>query len=101
MKLWRFPQACAGSVTVLKCPIVHRVFYLGGKAQGEYGEPLWCLGRLVRQTAPIGISIHKGVNFGIHLCLLVPQLFLYLSSFTYAIYFVIAFMLEVIYLAIT
>jgi hypothetical protein len=47
---------------------------------------------LCLHTAPT-----ESVNFGTHRCLCVPQLFLYLSSFTYAIYFVIAFVLEVIY----
>jgi hypothetical protein len=45
--LWRLPQACTGSVTALKCPIVDRVFHLGGRARGEYGEPLWHLESLV------------------------------------------------------
>jgi hypothetical protein len=47
VKLWRFPQACTGLVTALKCPIVHRVFHLGERAWGEYDEPPWCLGSLV------------------------------------------------------
>jgi hypothetical protein len=58
-------------------------------------------GALCLHTAPTEISICKGVNFGIHHHLHMPLLFLYTSSFTFAIYFVIAFELEVIYLAIT
>jgi hypothetical protein len=52
---------------------------------------------LCLHTAPTEIYIHKGVNFGMHHRLCVPQLFIYPNSFTYAIYFVIAFVLEVIY----
>jgi hypothetical protein len=41
------PKLCAGSVTALKGPIVDRVFHLGGRARGDYGEPPWHLGSLV------------------------------------------------------
>jgi hypothetical protein len=34
-------------MTALKGPIVDRVFHLGGRARGDYGEPLWRLGSLV------------------------------------------------------
>jgi hypothetical protein len=77
------------------------VFHLGGKAWGEYSETPWHLGSLVLHTTPKEISICMGMNFGIHHRLYVPLLFLYPRSFTYAIYFVIAFVLEVIYLSIT
>ena len=42
-----------------------------------------------------------GRNSVIHHRLRVPRVFLYSSSFTYALYFVIAIVLEVIYIAIT
>jgi hypothetical protein len=47
IKLWRLPQACTDSVTALKCPIVHRIFHIGGGTRGDYSEPLWHLGCLV------------------------------------------------------
>jgi hypothetical protein len=58
-------------------------------------------GALCIHTAPTEISTRKGVNFRIHRCLRVPQLFLYPSSFTYAIYFMMAFVLEVIYILLS
>jgi hypothetical protein len=57
-------------------------------------------GALCLHTAPTEISTHKGVNFGIYHRLRMPCLFLYPSSFTYVIYFVIAIVLEVIYIYI-
>jgi hypothetical protein len=53
-------------------------------------------GALCLHTALTEISTRKSVNLGIHHRLRVPRLFLYPSSFTYAIYFVIAIVLEVI-----
>jgi hypothetical protein len=100
IKLWSCPKLCVGLVTALKSPIVDRVFHLGGRARGDYGEPP-CWGALCLHTAPTEISTRKGVNFGIHRCLRVPRLFLYPSSFTYAIYSVIAFVLEVIYILLS
>jgi hypothetical protein len=51
---------------------------------------------LFLHTAPTESSIRKGVNFGIHRCLLVYRLLLNPSSFTYAFYIVIAFALDVL-----
>jgi hypothetical protein len=100
IELWRLPQAYTGSVTALKCLIVVGSSILVGGLEeimvSHHG--LW--GALCIHTAPTEISTRKGVNFGIHRCLHVPRLFLYPSSFTYAIYFVIAFVLEVIYIYI-
>ena len=56
---------------------------------------------LSHRTSPMEISTRKSVNFGIKSSsprvsvISIPELF------TYALYFVIAFVLEVIYLAIT
>jgi hypothetical protein len=55
-------------------------------------------GALCPHTAPMEISIHKGVNFEIHHLLCVPQLSIYMSSFTYVINFLVAFALKIIYL---
>ena len=41
------PQACTGSVTTLKGPLVDRGFPFGGKARGEYGGPSGLLECLV------------------------------------------------------
>jgi hypothetical protein len=101
IKLWRLPQACTGSVTTLKCPIVHWVFHLVGGLEENAVSLRGIWAALCLHTAPKDICIHKGVNFGIHRCIRVPRLFLFLCSFTYEIYFVIAFVFEVIYLAIT
>ena len=53
---------------------------------------------LCLHTAPTESSTRKGVNFGIHRRLLVHRLLLNPSSFTYALYIVIAFVLDVLYL---
>ena len=58
-------------------------------------------GALCLHTTPTESSIRKGVNFGIHRRLRVPSVIPILELFTNALYFVIAFVLEVIYLAIT
>jgi hypothetical protein len=47
IKLWSCPKLCVGSVTALKGPIVDRVFHLGGRVRGDYGEPPWHLESLV------------------------------------------------------
>jgi hypothetical protein len=46
IKLWRLPQACTGSVTALKGPIVVEALPFGGKARGDYGEPFVVFGEL-------------------------------------------------------
>jgi hypothetical protein len=103
IELWRLPQASTGLVTAHKCPVVVGSFILVGGLEEITVSLRGIWGALCLHTAPMEISTRKGVNFGIHRCLCVPRLFLYPSSFTYAIYFVIAFVLEVIYiyLAIT
>jgi hypothetical protein len=90
-------------MTALKCPIVVGSSILVGGLEEITVSLCGVWGALYLHTAPTEISTRKGVNFGIHCCLRVPRLFIYPSSFTYAIYFLIAFMLEVIYiyLAIT
>jgi hypothetical protein len=93
--MWRLPQACTGSVTALKCPIVVGSSILVGGLEDIAVSLCGVWGALCLHTAPTEISTRKGVNFGIHHCLRVPRLFLYPSSFTYPIYFVIAFVLEV------
>jgi hypothetical protein len=83
-----FPKLCTGSVTALKYPIVIGTSILVGGLEEitvNFGEN----------------SICKGVNFGIHHRLHVPRLFLYPSSFTYAIYFVIAIVLGVLYILLS
>ncbi len=77
-------------------------FPFGGKARGEYGEAFVAFGEpLCLHTAPTESSTHKSVNFGIHRRLRVTSVIPIPELFTYALYFVIAFVLEVIYLAIT
>jgi hypothetical protein len=88
-------------VTALKCPIVVGSSILVGGLEDITGSLRGFWGALCLHTAPTEISTRKGVNFGIHHRLHMPRLFLYPTSFTYAIYFVIASVLEVIYLAIT
>jgi hypothetical protein len=99
IKLWSCPQALCG---------------FGDRPQGSHsgsGLPSWWEGSrrlgwafvafgepLCLHTTPTEISSRKGVNFEIHRCLRVFWLFLYPSSFTYEFYFVIAFVLEVIYI---
>jgi hypothetical protein len=80
----------------LNNPNSDQVFHPGGRARGDYGEPLWRLGSLVPPYRSNGDYHPQSVNFGIppHLCM--PQLSLYPSLFSYAIYFMIAFVLEVI-----
>ena len=92
------PQACTGSVTTLKGPLVDRGFPFGGKARGEYGGPSGSLECLVPPHRSNGDVAPLGVNFGIHRRLLVHRLLLNPSSFTYALYIVIAFVLDVLYL---
>jgi hypothetical protein len=100
-KLWRLPQACTGLATALKCPIVVGSSILVGELEEITVSLRGVWGALCLHTALTEISTRKGVNFGIHRCLRVPRLFLYASSFTYAIYFVIAFVLEVTYILLS
>jgi hypothetical protein len=101
IELWRLLQACTGSVTALKCPIVVGSSILVGGLEEITVSLRGVWGSLSLHTAPTEISTRKDVNFGIHRCFRVPRLFLYPSSFTYEIYFVIAFMLEVIYILLS
>ena len=89
-----------GSVTALKGPIVVEALPFGGKARGNYGEPLWHLGSFGLHTAPMESSFFCEVNFGIHRrprasVISIPGLF------TYALYIVIAFVLEVIFILLS
>jgi hypothetical protein len=95
------PKLYTGLVTALKCPIVIGSSILVGGLEENTASFRGIWGALHLHTAPTEISIHKGVNFGIHCCLHVPRLFLYPSFFTYASYFVIAIMLEVIYILLS
>jgi hypothetical protein len=95
------PKLCTGSVTALKCPIVVGSSILVGGLEEITLSLRGVWGALCLHTAPTEISTHKGVNFGIHRCVRVPRLFLYPSSFTYAIYFMIAFVLEDIYILLS
>jgi hypothetical protein len=90
-----------GLVTALKClTVIGSCILVGGLEENTVSlRGVW--GASCLHTAPMDISIRKDVNFRIQRCLRVPRLFLYPSSFTYAIYFVISIMLEVIYLIIT
>jgi hypothetical protein len=99
--LWRLPQALYG---FSDCPQVSHSdrfsILVGGLADITVSlRAVW--GALCLHTAPTEISNRKGVNFGIHHRLHVPWLFLYLSSFTYAIYFVISILIEVIYILLS
>jgi hypothetical protein len=98
--LWRFLgsiqlscgdclKLCTCSVTALKRSIVIGSSILVGELEEITVNLRGIWGALCLHTALTEISTHNGVNFGIHHCLCVPRLFLYLSSFTYAIYFVI------------
>ena len=87
-----------GLVTTLKDPLVDRGFPLGGKARGEYGGPSGSLECLVPPHRSNGDVAPLGVNYGKHRRLLVHRLLLNPSSFTYALYIVIAFVLDVLYL---
>ena len=60
---------------------------------------LWRSGALSHRTSPPEISTRKSVNSGIHRRLLVHQLLLNPSSFTYVLYLVISILLDVLYLA--
>ena len=64
-------------------------------------RPSWRLGIFVPNTAPTEISTRKSVNFGLHRRLPRASVISIPELFTYALYFVIAFVLEVIFLAIT
>jgi hypothetical protein len=88
-------------VTALKGHIVIGSFILVGGLEEITVSLCGVWGALCPHTAPTEINTRKGVNFGIHRCLRVPRLFIYPSSFTYAIYFMIVFVLEVLYLAIS
>jgi hypothetical protein len=94
-------KLCAGSVTALKCPIVIGSSILVGGLEEITVSLRGVWGALCLHTAPTEISIHKSVNFGIYLHLCMPRLFLYPISFTYAIYFVIAIVLEVLYILLS
>ena len=77
---WEFAQACTGSVTTLRGPLVDRGFPLGGKARGQYGGPSGSLECLVPPHRSNGDVAPLGVNFGIHRRLLVHRLLLNPSS---------------------
>jgi hypothetical protein len=47
IELWRFPQALYGFGDSPQASHSDRVFHLGGRARGDYGEPPWSLGSLV------------------------------------------------------
>jgi hypothetical protein len=98
IKLWRLPEALCGSGDRPQASHSDRVFHLGGAIEEITVSLRGVWGALCLHIAPTKISTRKGVNFGIHDCLHVPRLFLYPSSFTYAIYFVKAFVLDFIYL---
>jgi hypothetical protein len=91
------PKLYMGLVTALKCPIVVGSSILVGGIEEITLSLRGVWGALCLHTASMEISTRKGVNFEIHHCLCVPRLFLYPSSFTYAIYFMIAFVLKDIY----
>jgi hypothetical protein len=95
------PKICTGSVTSLKCPIVIGSSILVGGLEEITVSLRSVSGALCLHTAPTEISTREGVNFGIHHRLRVPQLFLYPNSFTYASYFMIGFVLEVIYILLS
>jgi hypothetical protein len=95
------PKLYTGSVTSLKCPTVIGSSILVGRLEEITVSLQGIWGALCLHTDLTEISTHKGVNFGIHHRLRMPLLFLYLSSFTYAIYFVIDIVLEVIYILLS
>jgi hypothetical protein len=72
-----------------------RIFFFVGRLKENTvchcGWSALCL-----HTAPTESSTHKGVNFGIHHGLRVPQLFVNPSSFTYALYIMIVFVFNVL-----
>jgi hypothetical protein len=72
IELWRLPQALYGFGDRPQVSHSDRVFHLGGRARGDYGEPPWHLGSIVSPHRSMEISTHKGVNFGIHHHLHVP-----------------------------
>jgi hypothetical protein len=75
IELWRLPQACMGSMTALKCPIVIGSSILVGGLDEITVSLRGVWGALCLHTAPTEISTRKGVNFGIHHHLRVPYLF--------------------------
>jgi hypothetical protein len=96
-----FLKLCTGSVTALKHPIVIGSSILVGGLEEITVSLRGVWEALCLHTAPTKISIRKGVNFGIHHRHRVPRLFLYPRSFTYTIYFVIAIVLEVLYILLS
>jgi hypothetical protein len=47
IELWRLPQALYGFGDHHQVSHSDRIFHLGGRARGDYGEPPWHLGCLV------------------------------------------------------
>jgi hypothetical protein len=101
IELWRLPQDLYGFDDRPQVSHSDQVFHLVGGLEEITVSLRAAWGALCIHTAPTEISIRKGVNFGIHHRLRVPRLFIYLSSFTYAIYFVIAIVLEVLYILLS
>jgi hypothetical protein len=62
-------------------------------------KSLWRLECFVLHAAPTKSSTRKSVNFGIYRYLRATSVIPIPNLFTYVLYFVITFMLEVIYLA--
>ena len=62
---------------------------------------LWRSGALSHRTSPTEISTRKSLNFRINHRLPRASVISILELFTYAIYFVIAFVLEVIYILLS
>jgi hypothetical protein len=93
---WEFAQACTGSVTTLKGPLVDRGFPLVERLEENTVALVGFLECLVPPHRSNGDVAPLGVNFGIHRRLLVHRLLLNPSSFTYALYIVISIMLDAI-----
>jgi hypothetical protein len=87
-----------GSVIALKRPIVIGSSILVGGLEENTVSLHGVWGALCLHNAPTKINIHKGVKTSVS-----PRasVIIYPRFFTYAIYFVIAFVLKVTYLPIT
>jgi hypothetical protein len=70
IEFWSSLQACTGSITTLKGPIVDQVFPFLWEGSGIKR----CA--IVTFRVPCASTLHKGVNFGAHHRLNVPRLFL-------------------------